>query len=120
MNVSKLDYLHMRTTNINVRISPLLKSALIETAAEMGLNLSDFIMHVLTKKINGDYATCQECEKLQSQLEEKGAEVLRYEQLAEPFSKAIGTEITINGKTVLIKNSYDILAAISQNFKTRE
>lgn len=47
------DLLNLKTTNINVRISPMLKSKLIEHGAELGINLSDFIGYVLTKDMSG-------------------------------------------------------------------
>ena len=43
------DLLNLKTTNINVRLSPMLKSKLIEHGAKLGINLSDFIGYVLTK-----------------------------------------------------------------------
>ena len=41
--MESVDYLLMKTTNINIRISPMLKSQLIERGAKMGINLSDYM-----------------------------------------------------------------------------
>ena len=47
------DFLTMKTTNINLRVSPLLKIQLIERGTRMGINLSDYIGFVLTKEMLG-------------------------------------------------------------------
>jgi antitoxin component of RelBE/YafQ-DinJ toxin-antitoxin module len=48
------EVLYLRTTNINVRISPILKMRITEAGARMGVNLSDYINYVLTKSMSGE------------------------------------------------------------------
>ena len=52
VNSTDVDILHLRTTNMNVRISPLLKMNIIEQGAKMGVNLSDYINYLLTKSMS--------------------------------------------------------------------
>ena len=48
-----VDYLNLKTTNINIRISLILKGQLIERGAKMSVNLSDYIGYVLIKEMTG-------------------------------------------------------------------
>ena len=113
----------MRTTNMNIRISPLLKSSLIERAAGMGLNLSDYIMHVLTKSMSGQDKKLDEAKSGIKQLEKENhalqKELAKYEVLVKPFEKLLGQTIDMNGQPVLIENAFDILKLMSQTFKIK-
>ena len=53
---NQVDILNQRTTNINVRISPMLKMTIIEHGTKMGVNLTDYINYVLTKSMVGQMA----------------------------------------------------------------
>lgn len=115
------NYLHLRTTNINIRISPLLKSALIERGAKMGLNLSDYIMHILTMEMNEDRRkTCEKCPPLEERVQKLQIILDRYEQLSQQFRGLIGKNVTINDESYRISETYDIFWLMSQTFKTRE
>ncbi len=121
--MENIDYLSMRTTNMNIRISPLLKSSLIEKAAKMGLNLSDYIMHVLTKDISGQDKEMNEAKSGMKQLEKENntlqKKLTKYEDLAKPFEKLLGQTIEINGQPMLIESAFDILKLMSQTFKIK-
>lgn len=113
------DYLNMRTTNINIRISPLLKSALIEKGAKMGVNLSDYIMHVLTKGMSKQEATCAQCAELNKKMEALKNELDQYEKLSQSFRSLLGKQVTIEDETYRISKTYDIFWLMAQSFKTR-
>ena len=121
--MENIDYLSMRTTNMNIRISPLLKSSLIERAAGMGLNLSDYIMHVLTKSMSGQDKELVETKSGLKRLEKENnalqKELTKYEALANPFEKLLGQTIEMNGQPMLIENAFDILKLMSQTFKIK-
>ena len=115
------DYLHMRTTNMNIRISPLLKSSLIEKAANMGLNLSDYIMHVLTKDMSGQNKELEEVKSGFNKLEKENKSVklalAKFEALAEPFNGLIGQTVDLQGKPTQVQNAFDVLQLMSQTFQ---
>ncbi len=121
--MENIDYLSMRTTNLNIRISPLLKSSLIEKAAGMGLNLSDFIMHVLTKSMSGQDKEKEENKTGLKLLEKENStlqkELNQYKALAKPFEKLLGQAIELNGQAVQIETAFDVLKLMSQTFKLK-
>lgn len=119
--MENIDYLSMRTTNMNIRISPLLKSSLIERAAGIGLNLSDYIMHVLTKSMSGQDNDVEGFKSKSNQLEKENQalkkEIAKYQALSKPFESMIGECFEINGQPMPIENAFDILKLMSQTFK---
>lgn len=121
--MENIDYLNMRTTNMNIRISPLLKSSLIGIAANMGLNLSDYIMHVLTKDMSGQNKELEEVKsgfnKLEKENKSVTLELAKFEALAEPFSGLIGQTVDLQGKSTQIQNAFDVLQLMSQTFKIK-
>ena len=117
--MEKTDYLNMRTTNINFRVSPLLKSALIEKGAKMGVNLSDYIMHILTKETSGNKETCTECQALKGQMVEVRSELQKYEDLAEPFRHMLDEPVEVGDKSYNLKTTYHIFWLMAQTFKTK-
>jgi hypothetical protein len=115
------DVLEMRTTNLNIRISPLLKSRLIERAAQLGVNLTDYIYHVITKSEMTNAPSqnlIAEHEALQLALKKAQREVRRYdEMLATAVAQMQGKEYdTSNGK-VVATDKFQILHIILDTFK---
>jgi hypothetical protein len=139
--MAEIDYLNQRTTNINIRISPMLKTQLIDSGARQGLNLSDYIMHLLLTEMSGgnkmdiseneDYQNLwQECQDNEEQLEtlqkEKAvanetfkrekAQLLQqlkgYDDLTKGFHAYIGQTIVLDGEIAEVKSPMDILKTI--------
>lgn len=121
--MEQIDYLNLRTTNINIRISPLLKSALIEKGGKMGINLSDYISHVLTRELSGqnitDVIATPEYKALAIDIKNLKAALQYYESLAEPFKHLIGQEVTVQNKKYALQKSSDIFWLMAQTFKTK-
>ena len=120
--MENIDYLSMRTTNMNIRISPLLKSSLIEKAANMGLNLSDYIMHVLTRDMSGQNKELEEAKsafnKLEIENKSMKLELAKFEALAEPFIELIGQTVDLEeGQSIEIEKPFDALRLMSLTFK---
>lgn len=115
------DLLNLKTTNINVRISPMLKSKLIERGAKLGVNLSDFIGYVLTKDMSGqnDPALSDEYKDLVKKLQRSQAELACYQAVAEPFKNWLGKDIPINGKNHRFEHSAEILEYIVKSFNIK-
>lgn len=120
------DYLNKRTTNVNIRVSPALKSLLIQEGAKLGLNLSDFVYHSLTMTMNSGGQVCEECPKLedttlelssiQVELEEK---IEKYESLLEPFDAALNDGITLDDEHHHPKTKFE-LAKLLLNYLNRK
>ena len=54
---NEVDVLTLKTMNINIRISPILKVKIMENGMKMGVNLSDYVNYVLTKSMMGQMET---------------------------------------------------------------
>ncbi len=127
------DYLNQRTTNINIRISPMVKTKLIEQGARQGLNLSDYIMHVLTVEMSGgnrredlditeneeyqdlleDYNdACNEKEAALTTNLELQKQLKGYEDLTKNFSEYVGQTIVIDTEKIEVNTPLDILKII--------
>ena len=140
VNSTDVDILHLRTTNMNVRISPLLKMNIIEHGAKMGVNLSDYINYLLTKSMSipeavemtpqykaleNAYAALdadngkleEEVRLLQDHLEDVQAELSKYELAIEPYKKNVGKPITIGGKVYEAHHPSELLPIILNSFK---
>ena len=113
------DFLTMKTTNINLRVSPLLKTQLIERGARMCITLSDYIGFVLTKEMLGqnDPKESEEYKALAKKLQKVEKELGKYETLVEPFQTVIGVDTTINGKTEKFEHPTELLQYLLNNFK---
>lgn len=122
--MEKIDYLQMKTTNVNIRISPLLKSSLIEKGASLGLTLSDFILHLITKGINTNEdelkVALSKLKASEQQAASKEKKLLEIESLFEPFKNLIGQQTVINGTDYLIEDWFDILTIMVQHYKFRK
>jgi hypothetical protein len=120
--MNEQDYLSLRTTNINVRISPILKSQLINQGARMGVNLSDYINYVITKDMSGenDPTHSAEYKELERLLRRTQTELQRFTSQAEPFKDWIGKDLTIDGKTHHFEHPADLLTFFAQNFKFKK
>lgn len=117
------DYLNMRTTNINIRISPLLKSALIEKAARKGVCLSDYILHLMTQYIKME----EQLKQLQSKSYSQENEVISlqneleaFKELATPYLRSIEKGMTVGGKAYQPKSPFDILQILLSTLKIQE
>ena len=133
VNSTDVDILHLRTTNMNVRISPLLKMNIIEHGAKMGVNLSDYINYLLTKSMsipeavemtpqykaletdNGKLE--EEVRLLQDHLDDVQAELSKYELAIEPYKKNVGKPITIGGKVHEAHHPSELFPIILNSFK---
>ena len=141
-DIQELDILNLRTTNINVRISPILKIKIIEHGAKMGINLSDFINYVLTKTMSGQMeveetpqykelaelyqdietannvlekrneALQKQNAMLQAQQRATQAELSKYEAVAEPYRGSLGQDITIRGETYQPKHLAELVGIL--------
>jgi hypothetical protein len=119
------DYLVMKTTNINLRVSPLLKMQIMERGAQMSANLSDYIGFVLTKEMTGanaapDPKESAEYRELAQLLRGAKAEIQRYETALAPFTQQwVGKEAQIGNEKVILKNHHDILNYLVKSFKIK-
>jgi hypothetical protein len=115
------DYLNLKTTNINIRISPILKSQLIERGAKMGVNLSDYIGHVLTKDMSGqnDPKQSEEYKELMKKQQKLQAELSRFQAIAEPFKEWLNKEVIISGRQYHFQHSAEMLEYIVKSFKIK-
>lgn len=136
-----MDYLTQRTTNINIRISPVLKTQLIESGARQGLNLSDYVMHILTVEMSGknqpevlDITTQEEYQDLLEMLNEEThnnqilqqekAELQKqlkvYEDLQNSFRPFIGQTLIVDDEHIKVSTTLDVLKLIVKLFKFKQ
>ncbi|MEY4905886.1 MAG: hypothetical protein RLZZ292_3701 [Bacteroidota bacterium] len=136
--MSNIDYLNQRTTNINIRISPMLKMQLIDSGARQGLNLSDYIMHLLIVEMSGSnepeeiditeyeaYQTlCDELSEVTAakQLLQKEKvihkkQLQHYEELTKGFDSCVGQTIIVGEEQFKINAPLDVLKIIVKSFK---
>jgi hypothetical protein len=115
------DLLNLKTTNINVRISPMLKSKLIEHGAKLGINLSDFIGYVLTKDMSGqnDPTLSDEYKDLVKKFQRLQAELARYQAVGKPYEDWLNKDFKDNGKPMRFEHPAELLAFFAKNFKIK-
>ena len=119
------DFLTMKTTNINLRVSPLLKMQIMERGAKMSANLSDYIGFVLTKEMTGanappDPKESAEYRELAQLLRGSRLELQRYETALAPFSqKLIGQEVQVGNEMMKINTHHDVLNYFIKSFKIK-
>lgn len=115
------DFLEMKTTNINLRVSPMLKMRIMERGAKMGANLSDYIGFVLTKEMAGhnDPKESDEYKELSQQYKRLQNELSKYQAVAEPYKNLVGKDVPINGKTYRFEHVTEVLNNILSNFKIK-
>jgi hypothetical protein len=119
------DFLSMKTTNINIRVSPLLKMQIMERGAKMGANLSDYIGFVLTKEMTGanappDPKESAEYRELAQLLRGARLELQKYETALAPFAKAfIGTEVEVGNEKFKCNTNHDVLHYLLKSFKIK-
>jgi predicted DNA binding CopG/RHH family protein len=124
-NMEATDFLSMKTTNINLRVSPLLKMQIMERGAKMSANLSDYIGFVLTKEMTGanappDPKESAEYRELAQLLRGARLELQKYETALAPFAKQwVGKEVQIDGKTQKCNTPHDALNFLVNSFKIR-
>ena len=116
-----VDYLNLKTTNINIRISPILKSQLIERGAKMGVNLSDYIGYVLTKDMSGqnDPKLSDDYKELLQKAKRLQTELSRFQAIAEPYKDWLNKDFTVNGKVTRFGHSADLLEYFAKTFKIK-
>lgn len=115
------DLLNLKTTNINVRISPMLKSKLIEHGAKLGINLSDFIGYVLTKDMSGqnDPTLSDEYKELLKKFQRSQTELARYQAVGKPYEDWLNKDFKDNGKPIRFEHLAELLAYFAKNFKIK-
>jgi hypothetical protein len=115
------DLLNLKTTNINVRISPMLKMQLIERGSKMGVNLSDYIGYVLTKDMSGqnDPKQSDDYKELMQKAKRLQSELARYQAIGEPYKDWLNKDLTVNGKSVRFEHPVEMLTYFAQNFKIK-
>jgi hypothetical protein len=119
------DFLSMKTTNINLRVSPLLKMQIMERGAKMSANLSDYIGFVLTKEMTGantplDPKESAEYREMAQILRGVRLELQKYETALAPFAKQwVGKEVQIDGKMQKCNTPHDALNFLVNSFKIR-
>ena len=116
-----IDFLTMKTTNINLRVSPLLKTQLIERGARLGINLSDYIGFVLTKEMSGqnDPKESDDYKELMQRHKRLQNELSKYQAVAEPYKHLVGKDVPINGKTYRFDHVADMLSTFLAHFKIK-
>ena len=116
-----VDYLNLKTTNINIRISPILKSQLIERGAKMGVNLSDYIGYVLTKDMSGqnDPKLSDDYKELMQKAKRLQTELSRFQAVAEPYKAWLGRDFPIDGKNQRFEHPAELLQYFATNFKVK-
>ncbi len=136
--MAEIDYLNQRTTNINIRISPMLKTQLIDSGARQGLNLSDYIMHLLLTEMSGgnesnvnDFEEYHELvaakNKAEKLLKEANSENDKLNEKLEKYNKAFsdykkyaGQTIIVGDERIVIETHFDLLKAIFKTIKFQE
>lgn len=119
------DFLAMKTTNINLRVSPLLKMQIMERGAKMSANLSDYIGFVLTKEMTGSNAQkdpkeSAEYREMAQILRGVRLELQRYETALAPFSqKLIGQEVQVGNEKIKCTTNHDVLNYLLKSFKIK-
>ena len=111
------DYLNKRTTNINIRVSPSLKSNLIREGAKLGINLSDYVNHALTMALEEPIKNCKGCLEKQEVNELLRKQVNEFKELAKPYLSTLNEELEIKGKKYNPKSEYEIIKILLFNFK---
>ena len=116
------DLLNLKTTNINVRISPLLKMQLIERGSKMGVNLSDYIGFVLTKDMCGqnDPKLSDDYKELMQKTKRLQTELSRFQAIAEPYKAWVGMDFPIDGKNQRFEHLADLLGYLLTNIKIKK
>ncbi len=125
--MAEIDYLNQRTTNINIRISPMLKTQLIDSGASQGLNLSDYIMHLLLTEMSGGNQSEYSSEEYESLSElssdlfdEREAlqkELNQYQKLTAQFEDYVGQTVVIEGEKIELKTQFDVLTSFLKCIK---
>ena len=116
------DLLNLKTTNINVRISPLLKMQLIERGSKMGVNLSDYIGFVLTKDMSGqnDPKLSDDYKELLQKAKRLQTELSRFQAIAKPYKAWVGMDFPIDGKNQRFEHLADLLGYLLTNIKIKK
>jgi hypothetical protein len=115
----------MKTTNINLRVSPLLKMQIMERGAKMSANLSDYIGFVLTKEMTDanappDPKESPEYRELAQLLRGVRLELQWYETALTPFSQQlIGQEIQVGNEKIKCTTNHDVLNYLLKTFKIK-
>ena len=138
--MSAMDYLNQRTTNINIRISPILKTQLIESGVQQGLNLSDYVMHVLTMQMIGSAEEDDNEEEVYENEEDDNVKELysnliddynelsieneelqiafnQYEKLTTKYENYIGQTLVIDGKEIELNTKFEVLENLLKSIK---
>jgi hypothetical protein len=119
----EMDYLAMKTTNINLRVSPLLKMQIMERGAQMSTNLSDYIGFVLTKEMTGanappDPKESAEYREMAQILRGVKLELQKYETALAPFLQDLsGKEKQVGNETIKCNTNHDVLKYLLKSFK---
>ena len=120
-NAQELDILNLRTTNLNIRISPILKSKIIEQGARMGVNLSDYIYHLLTKAMTSQVSVedTPQYRALEKSHKALKLELDNYKYALRPFAQKFANEAMplADGGTVRLDNDLEALQYILNTFK---
>lgn len=85
----------------------------------MGINLSDYIMHVLTMAMSGKHEPCPNCNELEAKIAGLESVVEMYEELAHPFLDALEEGIFLNEQQFYPKSRFEILEILLSQFKPK-
>ena len=115
------DSLHLKTTNINVRISPMLKMQLIDRSSKMYLNISDYVGFILTKDMSGqnDPKLSDDYKELMQKAKRLQTELSRFQAVAEPYKAWLGRDFPIDGKNQRFEHPAELLQYFATNFKVK-
>ena len=117
-----IDYLNQKTTNINVRISPLMKMQLIDRSSKMYLNISDYVGFILTKDMSGqnDPKLSDDYKELMQKAKRLETELSRFQAVAEPYKAWVGMDFPIDGKNQRFEHLADLLGYLLTNIKIKK
>lgn len=111
------DYLNQRTTNINIRVSPSLKSNLIREGAKLGINLSDYVNHALTMALEDSIKNCKACLDKEEEIKKLITQLEKFKGLTKPFSKMMEKGITIENNLIHPKSEHELLKILLNQLK---
>ena len=109
-----------RSTNINIRVSLGLKADLTNEAANMGCNLTECIMHLLTqgKTLKSKFEKLTvEHESLRAEAAQLITALNRYAQITDPMvTQLVDKEVLIKGKVVKVFDKFQAIELIIENY----
>lgn len=86
----------------------------------MGVNLSEYIIHLLTKAMTGEDKHCPSCPELETKVACLESALEMYEGLAHPFLDALEEGIFLNEMQFYPNSPFEILEILLSQFKPKQ